>query len=247
MLAYINNPVMRLMTQGAVEAVLKATGDDAAVTVAFNGGDWTPMAAHDRLTVVAWTTRLGLGQAYNEVANATHEPFLVFMHNDCFPPEDGGEWLERLAAAAACFGFAFPEVEEDGVDAAARGIQPTYKGCPPSCCYVVRRDVWGRLGGFDQIYEGCHFEDLDLFMRGIQSRCTMAQVDDVKVFHRRGMTRSVTVDESNAAFKRNADIYQRRWGGIDKARFPGVAKVTRQELLGGETDGRSSDGTTETQ
>ena len=236
MLAYIASPEIRLMTRAAIERVLQSTGEDAGLTVGINGGESFPVPANQRLTMAYWAERKGLGHAYNDLALICPEPFLVFLHNDCFVPDDV-IWLEKLAAVAAAYGFAFPAVKEDREESLLRGITPTYDKCPPSCCYVVRRDVFGRLGGFDRIFEGCHFEDLDLFMRGQQLGCTMARVKDVEVFHRRGMTRGAMSEEANAAFRRNAQTYQARWGGIDRLKVPGTVDVGLPELLGGEHGG----------
>jgi len=235
MLAYIASDEIRLMTRAAVEQVLHTVGSDARVVLAFNGGEAFPLPAHERFEVVHWPEREDLGKAYNRIALAGRAPFVVFVHNDCFVPDDQ-PWLEKMAATAAAFGLAFPMVQENQEEQLMRGVTPAYDGCPPSCCYVVRRDVFGRLGGFDPIYQGCHFEDLDLFMRASQLGCTMARVKDVTVFHRRALTRATLVDESNVAFKRNAMIYQARWGGIDKLRVPGVRDVGLVDLLGGEVD-----------
>lgn len=235
MLAYAASPEIRLMTQAAIERVLSSTGDDARVTVGINGGASFPVKADPRLAIAYWEERKGLGEAYNSLVLHQEEPFVVFLHNDCFVPTDKS-WLEKLAAAAAVFGFGFPMVRDNPEEFLLRGLTPAYEGCPPSCCYVVRRDVFGRLGGFDAAYKGCHFEDLDLFMRACELGCTMARVREVEVFHHRGMTRSATVDDSNAAFQRNKETYQGRWG-----RLPTVQDVGLRELLG-EEHGRPSIG-----
>jgi len=239
MLAYIANPEIRLMTRAALDRVLDTVGHDARVVLGFNGGEAFPMPAHDQLHVLHWPERLDLGKAYNRLAFASSAPFIVFVHNDCFVPDDQ-PWLERMAAAAAAFGLAFPHVEENVEEQAMRGVTPAYSGCPPSCCYVVRRDVFGRLGGFDDVYQGCHFEDLDLFMRASQLGCTMARVKDVSVFHRRALTRAALTDECNEAFRRNHLVYQARWGGPEKLRVPGLRDVGITELLGGDINASGS-------
>lgn len=245
MLAYAPTKEIRLWTQAALDAALESTSGSTSVTLGINGGASFPVRAHERLSVTYWDERLGLGDAYNRLAGATTEPFLVFLHNDCIVPTDNPAWLEILAATAAQYGFAFPMVEEDRNEAIIRGIRPTYDQCPPSCCYVVRRDVWGRLGGFDEAFQGCHFEDLDLFMRGHAIGCTMAQVEEVTVFHRRGTTRAETVDESNLAFRRNQIVYQARWGGPEALRVPGVVRTRRSQRIGGEANGGPSNGSAE--
>ena len=217
MLVYMVDPSIEDMTKASVWRVLQNT--NAAVTVAFNGGQTFAFDADDRLTVIAWEERLGLGEAYNRIINATDEPFICIMHNDCFISTGT---LEPLIEQAEKTGFAFPRVRQDAEESIARGVQPTSSGIPPSCCYVVTREAWKALGGFDEEFRGCHFEDMDLFLRARMHGYGTPQVEDVEVFHRRGVTRSLTVDESNAAFLANRARYMSKWGSGNIAPIPDV-------------------------
>jgi GT2 family glycosyltransferase len=218
MLAYKAEPEVVDMTRQAVTRALGTT-HEARLTLAINGGDTFTVAAHERLDTTYWAVRLGLGQAYNQVVAATTESVICFLHNDCLVPLE--PWLGKLTATAEKYGFAFPDVEDDTVP----GVAPRIEGFPPSCCYAVSREAWNDLGGFDSIYEGCHFEDTDLFMRGIQKGYRMALVPDVKVHHKRGFTRSLTAEESNEAFQRNKQIYINRWQVNGETPLPSLEKI----------------------
>jgi len=215
------------MTARALERVLKTT--DAHVTLAINGGESFAVPAHERLNTVYWPKRESLGIAYNLVANATNSRFICFVHNDCLVPED--DWLPKLTAVAEQHGFAFPEVVVDWQEAAERGIGGLGRladTLPPSCCYVVSREAWNDLGGFSDEFEGCHFEDTDLFMRALRVGYRLAHVPSVTVEHRRGFTRSQTTDESNTAFVKNRAIYNTKWTKADgRVMFPGLWKESQ--------------------
>jgi hypothetical protein len=210
MLVYNAAPSIAPMTQEAVTRALDSTPEDVGLTVAFNGGKPFPIEDHPRLKTLCWGTRLGIAPAYNAAINATDEPFIGFLHNDCFVPRHG--WIERLIEVAAEKGMAFPAVEHDQEELRARGMPTVPDAMPPSCCYVMTREAWNKVGGFDEKYQLCHFEDLDMFMRVREAGYTLARVGDVSVFHKRGVTRAMTVDESNTAFALNRALYASKWG-----------------------------------
>lgn len=228
MLVYVAEPSIEDMTRASVYRALHNTS--ALLTVAFNGGPTFPLEADERLTVTCWEERLGLGAAYNQLVNAASEPFICLLHNDCFIT-DGT--LDALVARAQLDGLAFPRVRHDVEDCRARGIRETSALLPPSCCYVVTREAWKAIGGFDESFTGCHFEDMDLFMRAYAHGYKTPVVDEYEVFHRRGVTRGMTGTESNEAFVRNREKYVAKWGKEGSAPLP----VINQEVT---YNGRSS-------
>lgn len=235
MLSYLSSPAIVAMTQKALDRVLDSTGEETQVTHLINGGPMFSVKANERLKAIYSSSRLHLGHAYNALVNATSEEFICLVHNDCFVPET--DWLSPLCSTAKEHGFAFPLMVTDWEDCKARGIvdpgslRETF---PPSCCYVVSREAWKVLGGFSPEYEGCHFEDTDLFMRGIKAGYKMALVPEVSVEHRRGVTRAETAEESNYGFVRNREIYMAKWEQPDgSVPYP---SLWRKENV----DGRSS-------
>jgi hypothetical protein len=230
MLVYAAHPSVRPITEASIAQLLSTLPDDARLTVAFNGGNAFPLPAHDKMDVVMhWPERVSLAKAYNQLANAVTARFLAFVHNDCFVSQN---WLPALTAAAWDNGFAFPNVVGDEPTEALRGLGPADPNVPPSCCFVVCEEAWRDIGGFDEDYEGCHFEDLDLWTRAERKGYRLRLVDSITVFHRRGTTRVLTSDESNESFVRNLGIYLKKWGVDGKAPIPQLQK--------GEDHGRRS-------
>lgn len=212
MLSYLSSSQIVDMTQHALDRILGSTGEETGVTHLINGGTMFSVKAHDRLKAIYSSSRLHLGHAYNALVNATSEEFICLVHNDCFVPET--DWLSPLCNTAREHGFAFPKVEVDWDDCRERGVNDLGRlreTLPPSCCYVISRGAWKTLGGFSPEYQGCHFEDTDLFMRGIRAGYKMAVVPEVSVEHRRGVTRAETATESNYGFVRNREIYMAKW------------------------------------
>jgi GT2 family glycosyltransferase len=222
MLVYFADPCIREMTLEAVGRFLATTTERDALTVAFNGEEVFPLPRHERVTVVPLGERLGIAVSYNRIVNATNEPYIGFLHNDCLVPK--GAWMDAMIATATRYGFAFPKVRVDELDAQVRAVQPVPDALPPSCCYVMARDAWQALKGFDEFYDGVHFEDTDLFMRGIRAGYTMARAP-VEVFHRRGVTRSLMAEESNHAFFLNRARYAERWRQGDTAPLPYITEA----------------------
>lgn len=217
MLAYAAEPELAEMTRQSLTRALDSTSE-ALATLFINGGSTFSVPFHERLVATYYPDRLSLGDAYNRVIAATNESAICLLHNDCIVPAK--DWLGRLVAVAEKHGFAFPTVESDEAESVARGVTPAIPEMPPSCCYVISREAWNKLGGFDSRYEGCHFEDADLFMRAKMAGYRLMLVPEVKVYHRRGVTRSLTADESNAAFQRNKEIYTQRWQTADGTPLP---------------------------
>jgi GT2 family glycosyltransferase len=71
---------------------------------------------------------------------------------------------------------------------------------------MLRRALFERLGGFDEAFEDCHFEDTDLWMRAVDAGERLGRAP-VAVAHGRGKTRTLLSDGANTAFRRNRLIY----------------------------------------
>jgi GT2 family glycosyltransferase len=57
---------------------------------------------------------------------------------------------------------------------------------PAGAFLTIRRDVWERLGGFDEAFYPVWFEDVDFCRRAIDSGCRIEYVPSVKALHRGG-------------------------------------------------------------
>ena len=181
-------------------AALARTVDPTQVEVLVvdNGStDATPtVLAHAPLPlrVLRNPDNRGFARAANQGARAARAPLLVFLNNDT-EPEPG--WLDALRAAAADpsvglvgakllypgtrrlqhAGLALtPEGLPDHLWRHApeddpRAAQPRDLDMVTGACLAIRRDLFLRLGGFDEAYQnGCEDVDLCLAVRALGLR-----------------------------------------------------------------------------
>ena len=149
-------------------------------------------------------TNDGFAGGNNRLARETDARWLVLLNPDAYPDPD---WLEQLMAAAeryphaALFGSTQRAYGEAGVlDGAGdlmhlagvpyrggygRAMRPPPDGeifAPCAAAMMIRRDVFERLGGFDEDYF-CYVEDVDLGYRALLSGERAIQVQSACVHH----------------------------------------------------------------
>jgi len=191
---------IKLGTRGEYELLVWVNGD---VDADYNGD----LTEHCDF-VLGTNERLGIAQAYNVATNYLKGDVICVIHSDCFV-EPG--WETALIEAAQDGNIGFPIVKGNDDIAAARGIAVVPDWMPPSCCFAISRDYLEQLGGWDEQFEFCHFEDMDLFRRATKMGMRLVQVPS-EVFHVRGVTRADQVDLANEAFRANEKRYAAKHG-----------------------------------
>ncbi len=149
-------------------------------------------------------TNLGFAGGNNRLARQTGARWLVLLNPDAYPDPD---WLEQLMAAAeryphaALFGSTQRAYGEAGVLDGAGDVMHVagvpYRGgygramdsppdgeifAPCAAAMMIRREVFERLGGFDEDYF-CYVEDVDLGYRARLAGETAIQVSAARVDH----------------------------------------------------------------
>jgi len=199
------------MTCSAIQAVKQFTSGEYELLIWVNGDvsqEYVEPLADVHEYVLGSDERISLARAYNEALEYTRGDIICILHNDCFVEEG---WAYPLVEEAEGGNIAFPVVKGNDAIAAARGVALVPDWMPPSCCFAVEREVLEHLGGWDEQFEFCHFEDMDLFHRATKQGIRLVQVPST-VFHLRGVTRADQVDAANAAFKTNEKRYALKHG-----------------------------------
>ena len=202
MLVYAITPEIEGMTRRAVDALVANTTGDFELRVLVNGGPVMTFPPDPRIVPIYMAERASIAKAYNLAFSGARGEMFACVHNDVIVPPG---WNEPLAAAAED-GFAFPAPIEDSAECALRGIKPLPANFPTGCCFMFPKAVYEALDGFDEAFEGCHFEDTDLWMRAINAGRRLVRAD-VAVEHGRGKTRTALPDTGNTSFRRNKDLY----------------------------------------
>lgn len=161
------------------------------------------------LIVIRHTPKDGvsISAAYNKgFKMATGEVFCC-LHNDVFVMPG---WDIPLIEVARRGDVAFPMVNEPTA-CESRGVRRTAKWQTTGCCFMLSRALWESLGGYDEGFEGYHWEDVDLFMRAAKRGAALVRCNST-VTHHRGATRSLALDEEDFYFQKNFARYKEKWG-----------------------------------
>lgn len=195
------------MTRQCLDVLRERTVGDHEIVLWVNG-DLSADYNRPLQPTLGTEERKSLAAAYNAALGHVHGDMVAILHNDCFVTQGWNLPLEKEALAG---NVAFPVVETNREMAAARGVACVQDWMPPSCCFVIGKDELERLAGWDERFEFCHFEDMDLFKRATDAGMRLVQCP-ATVMHIRGVTRADQVDAANAALKINELRYARKHG-----------------------------------
>jgi GT2 family glycosyltransferase len=148
--------------------------DSTAESIVAEGYPW-----------VRWTRGPMRGPAANRNhgARLAKGDWLVFTDDDCLPEPN---WLEAYANRAVSGfevleGSTLPYGERTRVDQECPINQ--WGGLLWSCNFAVRKDVFTRLGGFDECFPAAAMEDVDFNVRICKAGVATSFVSNAIVFH----------------------------------------------------------------
>ena len=213
-------------------ASLNAAGyPDAMIVVVNNAStDGTAefLAARPAVRVISNSENRACAAAWNQGFQASPAKWTVFLNNDVVVAPG---WLENLIAFAEKQGVAVasPAMVEGELDYewnafarefTARMSSVVRRGTAYGACFMVVRDVFERIGGFDENFTKGGNEDDDFFWRTRRAGFKLA-ISGVAIIHHfggttqkaliaeRGRTRAETIGYFRAKWK--IGWLQRRW------------------------------------
>jgi len=167
-------------------------------------------AHHPDVQIVALGHNHGFAGGANRGVAATHAPWVCVLNSDATPQPD---WLERLMAAprdarrtwalgSVLVSAATGRIESAGDQYDPAGFaykllrdrplselpsEPYRVFAAPGAAPVFRRDVYDRLGGYEERFF-LYYEDVDLAFRAVLRGYHALLVPDARVVHRLGAT-----------------------------------------------------------
>jgi GT2 family glycosyltransferase len=166
-------------------------------------------AHHPGVGVLELRRNLGFGGGANRGVAATSAPWVCVLNSDATPAPD---WLERLCAAPRAAktwslgsvlvsastgriesagdqydpaGFAYKLLRDKPLSDLPADPYPVFAA--PGAAPVFRRDVFERLGGYEERFF-LYYEDVDLAFRAVLAGFHALLVPDAHVTHRLGAT-----------------------------------------------------------
>ena len=185
----------------------------AEILVADNGSRDGSLALlrahHPGVEILELHRNLGFGGGANRGVAATRAPWVCVLNSDATPAPD---WLERLTAAPRAdktwalgsvlvsaatgriesagdqydpAGFAYKLLRDRPLSDLPARPYPVFAA--PGAAPVFRRDVFERLGGYEERFF-LYYEDVDLAFRAVLRGYHALLVPDARVVHRLGAT-----------------------------------------------------------
>lgn len=96
-----------------------------------------------------------------------------------------------------------------------RVITPCTVSAVTAACMVVKRDLFEKIGGFDEINLAVAFNDIDFCLRASQSGCRAVYVPYAELYHWESVSRGYEdTPEKIRRFERETSYMKRKWGDI---------------------------------
>lgn len=185
-------------------------------------GDRTCLAT-EGVIVVRPDENLGFGGGNGTGVEMARGPLVCLLNPDAFLAS--GQ-LARLVSEAqqhpdviVAPGFVYPDGSLQELGQRIRGDGSTVAVLEPgspavdyasAACWVLHREVFDALGGFDPVFHPAYYEDVDFVLRARRAGYPLVLVEDVLVVHhQRGST-----TESSAEFpelSRQRAVFVERW------------------------------------
>ncbi|MBU1913326.1 MAG: glycosyltransferase family 2 protein [Candidatus Omnitrophica bacterium] len=160
---------------------------------------------------------IGFPKAVNQGIAISNAPYRCILNNDT---EVYKGWLEemiKIAESNSLIGIVNPSSNNLGQPQPMEGFSGKWIEMS-SCigfCMLIKKEVIGKIGKLDEIYSPGNFEDTDFSRRAAKAgyKCVMAKGAYVYHGQNTGFKKRKDWDEG---FKRNLDIFNKRWGKIER-------------------------------
>jgi GT2 family glycosyltransferase len=180
-----------------------------------------------RARVITNTTNRGCAGAWNQGIGASRGRYIVLLSNDVLVTRG---WLGQLVSfmEAEGHGIVSPAVRAGRLDYDLSAYAQAFTGVcaratrpdPSSCCLVVAREVFDRVGLFDEQFRIGTFEDMDFKWRARRAGVTMAMTGAVLVHHFGEVTQHELRKILGDYGRENAARFVAKWGrGVEGGWF----------------------------
>jgi len=162
----------------------------------------------------------GFPKAVNQGIAASAAPYACILNNDTEVHEGWLEEMIGIAESDSSIGIVNPSSNNLGQSAPLSGFSGKYiemSACI-GFCMLIKKEVIEKIGSLDEIYSPGNFEDTDFSRRAAKAgyKCVMAKGAYVYHVQNTGFKKR---KDWNEGFKRNLDIFNKRWGKIERIAY----------------------------
>lgn len=208
-------------TRRAIDSIARHTRDPFELIVVDNdsGPETAAYLQGTGMRVLRNEENRGCAAAWNQGIAAARGQIVCLVNSDIEVPAG---WLERLASFHRSHSFAWvsPAIREGPLDydleALNRGVQARFgrRYFPDEFRGMVllsRRDLYERVGGFDEAFARAKYEDEDMFWRLRQAGLRAAVTLDVVVHHHGSRTVRQERPRAPGFESANKIYFDRKW------------------------------------
>jgi GT2 family glycosyltransferase len=214
-----------------IESLIKSTRYPYRLIVIDNGATGRAaeyldsMARSGRIAMELLKPSANLGwikSINNGLEVSKDSKYVCFQNDDTIFIEGWLEELVEIFEKDPKIGIANPEWEKpEGVS--VDEYAPRIKKCKGRTidtdycrghCFFIKREVVRRLGGFDEAYLPCYYDDRDYSLKAIQAGYRCVKAEGAFVYHIRNVTANALMEKKYIAdiMERNGRIFYKRWG-----------------------------------
>ena len=195
---------------------LYASREDVEFILVDNGStDNTPMVIlqmrnvmGDRLGVHRNLQNTGFGPGHNQGAGAANGDVLIFLSNDVTPLAD---YVTPIVQALAEEPTALVGPEMLRRDTGWNTFNGTTIAYLAGHCIACKRATWETLGGWDERYVPCDYEDIDLSYTAIQKGVPLVEIP-LPLKHLFGQSAAQLSEGRLAITMRSQAKFKEKWG-----------------------------------
>lgn len=250
------------VTKPAIESVRAATRQPYELIIVDNGSQDGTLSYLDEIeregaTVIRNGANRGVAAGWNQGLRAATGECLMVLNNDVLV---AGDWLERMVRAAYSIPGAGLVGTRTSLGGGPQRLVPDYEDVADfplfarrysqladgswfevarvvAVAMLWRREVYERLGEFDERFAPANFEDDDYSLRALKAGYRNVIANDVFVHHVGSASHSRDRTERNPMVHRNAERLRAKWGAaaapvvaMQVARFdPWVAQLRPEQ------------------
>ena len=217
-------------TKGCLESLWKTVPADVKIIVINNGstdGTADYLAKLNNVETIQNDTNRGCAAAWNQGVKAFQVDWTVVLNNDVVLSSG---WLENLIRFAEenNVGVATPGIREGelnyDVEDYAREFTAKMKNVVRNgangICFAVRRDVFNKVGLFDENFRIGVFEDADFFLRTKQAGFRLATTGRSFIHHFGSITQKAIQKSNPRPYEaENRAYFRQKWKLTGPKRF----------------------------